>query len=155
MDDKPKLRIKMFNCGCCAGIEWGGEYPSECRDCGGSGFLFITEHDRIIDYPGGPFRGSRPGKFKELEEQGVKDYDWKPIPTKDELWEMYTGVEYDLDMVKQVLEYYALMPSGTLAAKTLAFLKGVLPMVEEGYNKGMMLLKIPDGPVYCKYKEVK
>lgn len=24
-------------CGCCAGIEWGGEYPVECSACAGSG----------------------------------------------------------------------------------------------------------------------
>lgn len=45
-------------CGCCAGLEWGGVYPRECRDCGGSGFLIVHKRTgRIADYPGGPFRG--------------------------------------------------------------------------------------------------
>ena len=47
-----------IDCGCCAGIEWGGEYPKECQRCGGSGYLAKHEKSHTIaDYPGGPFRG--------------------------------------------------------------------------------------------------
>ena len=28
------------DCGCCAGTEWGGDWPSECRTCAGSGALW-------------------------------------------------------------------------------------------------------------------
>ena len=39
--------------------------PEECRECGGSGQLWISPKDRIADYPGGPFRGSWPGAYAE------------------------------------------------------------------------------------------
>ena len=42
------------------------EGAGDCRACGGSGQLLISERDRIADYPGGPFRGSWPGKFASL-----------------------------------------------------------------------------------------
>jgi hypothetical protein len=49
------LRI---DCGCCAGLEWGGESPRECRDCGGGGFLAKHVKSGVLaDYPGGPLRG--------------------------------------------------------------------------------------------------
>ena len=48
-----------YNCGCCAGIEWGGDSPRDCKRCGGSGTLSLhLPSGRIADYPGGPFRGS-------------------------------------------------------------------------------------------------
>ena len=47
-----------IDCGCCAGIEWGGEEPRECRDCGGSGRLALHEKSQVLAlYPGGPFCG--------------------------------------------------------------------------------------------------
>jgi hypothetical protein len=47
-----------IDCGCCVGLEWGGEEPRECRDCGGSGFLALhVAMKRLALYPGGPFRG--------------------------------------------------------------------------------------------------
>lgn len=46
------------DCGCCAGIEWGGDVPRECRDCGGSGRQFLHVKSRVLaEYPGGPFTG--------------------------------------------------------------------------------------------------
>lgn len=46
------------DCGCCGGLNWGGEYPTECRTCGGSGFYYIHEKSRVIaQYPGGPLLG--------------------------------------------------------------------------------------------------
>lgn len=49
---------RLVDCGCCAGIEWGGDYPQECQRCGGSGGIY--KHIRsglLADYPGGPLRG--------------------------------------------------------------------------------------------------
>jgi len=48
----------MIDCGCCGGIEWGGETPSECRTCKGSGWLAKhIESKALAWYPGGPFCG--------------------------------------------------------------------------------------------------
>lgn len=50
---------EIVDCGCCAGIEWGGYYPRECRTCGGGGY--ICQHLKsgaLAWYPGGPFVGS-------------------------------------------------------------------------------------------------
>ena len=45
-----------IDCGCCNGIEWGGEYPIECRDCGGSGVIFKHRESGVkAVYPGGRF----------------------------------------------------------------------------------------------------
>ncbi len=47
------------DCGCCNGLEWGGEEPRECRDCGGDGCVFVHLKSGVIaEYPGGPLRGS-------------------------------------------------------------------------------------------------
>lgn len=47
-----------IDCGCCNGLEWGGEYPQECRDCGGNGYLAWHEKSHVLAwYPGGPLRG--------------------------------------------------------------------------------------------------
>jgi DnaJ-class molecular chaperone len=35
-----------------------GGGPADCKDCGGSGYMWLSENNRIADYPGGPFRGS-------------------------------------------------------------------------------------------------
>lgn len=52
-----------IDCGCCAGIEWGGEYPRECRRCGGGGISFHhIQSDILALYPGGPFVGKLPNK---------------------------------------------------------------------------------------------
>lgn len=49
------------DCGCCGGLEWGGEYPRECTACGGSGrYALHEETGTIALYPGGPFLGSLP-----------------------------------------------------------------------------------------------
>ncbi len=48
-----------IDCGCCAGLEWGGDYPRECHDCNGSGFVAYHEDSgALAEYPGGPFLGS-------------------------------------------------------------------------------------------------
>lgn len=49
------LRI---DCGCCVGLEWGGETPRECSTCGGNGLIALHEASkRLALWPGGPFCG--------------------------------------------------------------------------------------------------
>lgn len=48
---------KHVSCGCCAGLEWGGEEPRECKDCGGNGSLWQSPKGALALYPGGPFVG--------------------------------------------------------------------------------------------------
>ena len=52
---------RQVSCGCCSGLTW--HWGSECGDCGGTGALFVSDKDRLALYPGGPFRGSWPGKY--------------------------------------------------------------------------------------------
>jgi DnaJ-class molecular chaperone len=40
--------------------------PEECDDCCGSGRMAITNTDTLAAYPGGPFRGKWPGKWRDL-----------------------------------------------------------------------------------------
>lgn len=48
----------LVDCGCCAGLEWGGNEPRECRDCGGGGHLALHVDSGVLaQYPGGPFAG--------------------------------------------------------------------------------------------------
>jgi hypothetical protein len=62
------------DCGCCNGIQWGGETPRTCETCGGSGIFWISERDRIADWPGGPLRGSYPGEFaRALKRHGLAE----------------------------------------------------------------------------------
>lgn len=47
-----------LDCGCCGGLEWGGEVPRDCRTCKGSGSL--ARHDAtgtLAMYPSGPLLG--------------------------------------------------------------------------------------------------
>ena len=47
---------EIIDCGCCAGIEWGGESPRECRGCNGQGYYFRHIKSGVLaQYPGGPF----------------------------------------------------------------------------------------------------
>ena len=49
----------MVDCGCCAGLEWGGEYPRECDSCAGNGSYAQHINSGVLAiYPGGPFLGS-------------------------------------------------------------------------------------------------
>lgn len=59
----------QIKCYCCSGLQWGGDSPRECLDCDGAGMLWVSENDRIAMWPGGPFLGSEPGRFKEAAEQ--------------------------------------------------------------------------------------
>lgn len=48
----------VVDCGCCFGIQWGGEEPRTCRRCQGSGGLWLSPSGtRLALYPGGPFAG--------------------------------------------------------------------------------------------------
>lgn len=59
------------------------EGVADCTVCYGSGVEgFITEHDHIFQYPGGPARGSAErGTFIWLEGCGVPDYTWERVAT--------------------------------------------------------------------------
>jgi len=47
-----------IDCGCCNGLEWGGEEPRECNSCNGTGRIFRHRKTGVLAvYPGGPFRG--------------------------------------------------------------------------------------------------
>jgi hypothetical protein len=48
---------EVIDCGCCAGIEWGGESPRECRRCAGGIVYHHVRTHRLALYPGGPFAG--------------------------------------------------------------------------------------------------
>ena len=50
---------RILGCGCCAGTQWGGEEPRECRDCGGMGDIFLRPDGTAFQYPGGPIVGKR------------------------------------------------------------------------------------------------
>lgn len=46
------------DCGCCAGIKWGGEEPVECDQCKGWGSYAIhAPSGAAAQWPGGPFLG--------------------------------------------------------------------------------------------------
>lgn len=49
-----------IDCGCCNGLKWGGETPTECKDCGGNGWLARhRETGTLALWPGGPLRGRK------------------------------------------------------------------------------------------------
>lgn len=51
-----------IDCHCCNGIQWGGEEPIECRDCGGSGhYAKHIKTGTLAQYPGGPLIGKDGG----------------------------------------------------------------------------------------------
>ena len=46
------------NCTCCAGLQWGGEYPRECLKCDGAGTVYVHTPSGVrAKYPGGSFLG--------------------------------------------------------------------------------------------------
>ena len=46
-----------IDCGCCSGLEWGGEYPRECLRCNGGVIFRHKKSGALALYPGGPFVG--------------------------------------------------------------------------------------------------
>lgn len=54
-------------CGCCAGLEWGGELPRTCRDCDGEGRVYRYASGQLALWPGGPLKGSEhPSYMRKL-----------------------------------------------------------------------------------------
>lgn len=52
-----------IDCGCSAGLEWGGDSPRECRTCGGNGIIARHVASGLLAlYPGGPAVGREPRK---------------------------------------------------------------------------------------------
>ena len=46
----------VIDCGCCAGIMWGGEEPRECPRCNGCGVIYQHRESKVVaEWPGGPF----------------------------------------------------------------------------------------------------
>lgn len=46
----------IIDCGCSDGLEWGGDYPVECKRCDGNGWIAFHRCSKITaKYPGGPF----------------------------------------------------------------------------------------------------
>lgn len=71
------MRIR---CWCYHGIvpRWENtEEPDECRDCNGTGFVWLSENDRVAEYPGGRFRGSEPGEYARQLAAGRQPEDWR------------------------------------------------------------------------------
>jgi len=60
---------KTVNCPNCGGRrvtrDISGKHV-DCSDCRTRGFFYISDKDRLAEYPGGPQMGTWPGKFKEL-----------------------------------------------------------------------------------------
>ena len=57
---------RYIKCDCCAGTMWGGEYPTECSDCEGSGVeAWIRPSGHMFKYPGGPAKGCWPDGYKD------------------------------------------------------------------------------------------
>jgi hypothetical protein len=55
----------VVDCGCCAGIEWGGDNPQECDSCWGTGLRYIHEATRTVAvYPGGPLLGAKASDYE-------------------------------------------------------------------------------------------
>lgn len=52
---------EYIDCGCCGGLQWGGESPRECLVCKGASFYFRHIKSGVLaEYPGGPFLGREP-----------------------------------------------------------------------------------------------
>lgn len=46
------------DCGCCGGIQWGGESPRDCWECKGAGVRWLHKATgTVAEYPGGPLLG--------------------------------------------------------------------------------------------------
>ena len=57
------------DCGCCNGLEWGGEEPRECRACGGNGsYARHLATGTLALYPGGPLMG-----HESIPDDGMKE----------------------------------------------------------------------------------
>lgn len=67
--EKKKNGWYVVDCGCCHGIQWGGDEPKECDRCGGSGHIWWHKKSKVFaEYPGGKFTGK--GDLTPLELNG-------------------------------------------------------------------------------------
>lgn len=49
------------DCGCSAGLQWGGDYPRDCEHCKGQGYYYVHKASLVMaEYPGGPLLGRLP-----------------------------------------------------------------------------------------------
>ena len=71
---------KRIRCSGCGGHGLVSDYhgddfygPKECGQCSGKGFNWISDKDCIVEYPGGQFRGSLPGGFKDKRVVGSRE----------------------------------------------------------------------------------
>jgi hypothetical protein len=148
-EKKKKLRLKESQCSNCGGhgVYWNFSWdePDECRNCGGSGRIFVTENDRLLAYPSGPFLGSAPRLFKELEEAGVKDYDWKPAPSKEELFQELSELYYEIEIAAKAIERILIFNEPKLREKDKELLSDVI-----NYLKGKITIS-----GYQEYPEMK
>ena len=69
-----KTKWRKFRCGSCRGYgivmvyaHDGPDHTDDCRYCN-MGTVYISENDRLAEWPGGPFLGSWPGKYKEIDD---------------------------------------------------------------------------------------
>ena len=56
--------LQCSNCGG-GGEAWNGEDLYICRECHGAGGWWLSENDRLTEYPGGKFCGSAPGAYDD------------------------------------------------------------------------------------------
>lgn len=47
-----------------------------CAPCGGTGKVFVSDKDRIAEYPGGPFLGMEPGAWKDALHEERRSDEW-------------------------------------------------------------------------------
>ena len=70
------VRWRTFTCGSCrghgvvSGYAGDGEFigPVDCDGCN-MGEVYVSENDRLAEWPGGRFLGRWPGKFAEVGSQ--------------------------------------------------------------------------------------
>ena len=59
------------DCGCCGGLQWGGESPRECNTCDGTGCYFVHLISGVMaEYPGGRLLG----RYTKSEVEELKKY---------------------------------------------------------------------------------
>lgn len=53
-----KAGYYYIDCGCSAGLRWGGWEPVECEQCNAGWQCLNVKTGRLSEWPGGPFLGS-------------------------------------------------------------------------------------------------
>jgi hypothetical protein len=64
MGRKDWVRLGCSRCGG-GGEAWNGDDLITCHDCKGAGGWWLSENDRLAEYPGGKFCGSAPGAWQD------------------------------------------------------------------------------------------